>query len=364
MDSNTSFSNNGFSLSFSPDTISSDRNREALVLIGKKYPSLFKNAEKLFAIKGDEDLPLWADWCLLPIAGWLAAISGNERPVMTDFYALQTAPFYGTWRYTQSIYKIAPNLLSEIIKTPVVGDIPVEILYMLPEWCIYVDTSGIGGAGLTLNGNNVIGFFAMLEDDQEAGTQELRLLIEIMDDYEDRIVQTISIIHIGKWTIAESIKKAEEQIAENIKKHSAKEKYNIESEFLTEKIETKINKPERINELSPFLSILLYICSDSVEYDANTRPAKPTPKNTRKYGNRLYPASKIRTWKLGGRTSEALRSNLSATTSNSKGRKPTIPHIRRAHWHTFYAGPRSLENREVRVKWIPPTLVAMPNTEE
>jgi hypothetical protein len=51
-------------------------------------------------------------------------------------------------------------------------------------------------------------------------------------------------------------------------------------------------------------------------------------------------------------------------TSEEAGRGPGVrPHIRRAHWHHYWIGPRAApaEERELVVRWLPPILV---NVEE
>ena len=41
------------------------------------------------------------------------------------------------------------------------------------------------------------------------------------------------------------------------------------------------------------------------------------------------------------------------------------PHYRRAHWHSFWRGPRSKpEEREITVKWIPPIPVNLGDVDE
>lgn len=153
-------------------------------------------------------------------------------------------------------------------------------------------------------------------------------------------------LHIGKWTITEAVDRA----VGVAKKTGAKIGHNsdeLDDSFVS----------EQAKQLYPLISLLLYVCSDGVEYRASNQPSNPAPKRTRRHGWRLFPAPHPRVWNLGDKTGEALESALSASKVQEGERKAVRPHIRRAHWHTFYAGPRDAEEREVRVKWIPPLLV-------
>jgi hypothetical protein len=63
------------------------------------------------------------------------------------------------WRVTKGIYRFDPDVYQEIIDTPVTGDIPHEILFELPEWCVYIETPGM----MAEQEQKVVGFFAHLE---------------------------------------------------------------------------------------------------------------------------------------------------------------------------------------------------------
>lgn len=62
------------------------------------------------------------------------------------------------------------------------------------------------------------------------------------------------------------------------------------------------------------------------------------------------------TWDVGLRIGAALRRAHDAESSEGAGSgthaRPRA-HIRRAHWHTFWTGPRD-GDRVARVKWLPP----------
>src|SRR5690606_26189287 len=57
------------------------------------------------------------------------------------------------------------------------GELPIELLYCLPEWCVYIETPGKNFGPHRMNG-----FFAHLEYGAYFGHGELRLLIDHADD--------------------------------------------------------------------------------------------------------------------------------------------------------------------------------------
>ena len=69
----------------------------------------------------------------------------------------------GAWRVTQGIYRFDPDLYLAIIETSVDGDLPHDVLYRMPEWCVYVETPGMLWLGVQLHG-----FFAHLESDAKS----------------------------------------------------------------------------------------------------------------------------------------------------------------------------------------------------
>jgi hypothetical protein len=108
-----------------------------------------------------------------------------------------------------------------------------------------------------------------------------------------------------------------------------------------------------VGAIAPMVSLLLYLCSESADY---RRP--PPPKSKRnKQGERLLAPVRPTTWDVGARIGAALRRARDAEHEfsgepSAAGTRPRA-HIRRAHWHTFWTGPRDGE-RTPLVKWLPP----------
>jgi hypothetical protein len=250
---------------------------------------------------------------------------------------------FASWRPTQGIYRFDPTLYEALIATPMDGDIPVELIQRLPEWCIYIETPGLSAPLASGAHTPMFGVWATLERVDEA-------VEGVNERYHD-----IDVLHLGLHT--------ERQIAVNhLPLHGT-----LESSIalLSKDWARQAGSPDgptappvgyvdqAVALFAPILSLLLYLCAEASEIgDGSRRPGRPEPKRTR-HGLRLFPADKPMVWDVGVRMGAALRrayQTESASDGVATGRRMR-PHVRRAHWHTFLAG-RQREER--RVKWLPP----------
>jgi hypothetical protein len=114
-------------------------------------------------------------------------------------------------------------------------------------------------------------------------------------------------------------------------------------------------------DVSPLVSLVLYLCSQAAEVrngsGSDQRPARPQPVKTKK-GLRLFPPERPTPWEVGYRLGASLRTALSGHASGvgpSGNHASPRPHVRRAHWHSFWVGQKSQpEARSVVLKWLPP----------
>lgn len=337
------------------------RPKEILSYYNKKYPNAWKYIDGFRNDKG-KGLPDWADWCFVPLAGAYSIVMENvdEEEILqnvnditlTLFKDIAAIGALAGWRVTQSVYRFDPDIYEEIINTPINGNIPHEVLFNLPEWCLYIETPN-----MVFLDRNILGFFVHLEYDVNKNRNELRLLLDVSS--EDNFPELLSvIIHLGDFSLKESINKVFEEIKPVIKK--------IESEDL-EILEQTETLSMLASSLEPFISLVLYICSLNSDIgDVNNKPYKPKPVKTKK-GLRYFPPEKISLWEVGIRVGSALRKGKSEkqysnTTFTGKGARKK-PHIRRGHWHSFWLGPRDGE-RKLILKWIPPILVNVKDIED
>jgi len=323
--------------------------KEILRSLEDDFPGAWKTAARMRGMRGGV-LPGWPNWCYLPFAGWLAVASetladGNAPPQALPVFAARLAAV-GTWRMSKGVYRFDPDLYEEIVDTPVEGDIPCEVLRRLPEWCVFVETPG-----LVYDGKEVFGFFAHLEKDAKNGDEELRLLLA----RESMLIPLV--VHLGRWTLREGVERMLAAAERNL------------PGFLPE--ETKrLAAKESARLAEPLLSLLLYLCSANAEIgDGTARPHNPEPVRVRDGREKLFPVETPRVWDVGERIGAAIRRGrtkaaVSEEAAPVEGRgSPKRPHVRRAHWHGYWTGPRK-GKQSFELRWIPPIPVNIEDDED
>src|SRR5690606_17927303 len=139
------------------------RPKRHLIAMGERYPDAWRLVDDMRADRG-KGLPDWPDWCFLPFAGAYAIVSGGRTLSPLEAGDVARLGALAAWRVTQGIYRFDPDLYRALLGTPVEGDLPVDIILRLPEWCVYIETPGyIFGA------DPLHGFFAHLESDANDG---------------------------------------------------------------------------------------------------------------------------------------------------------------------------------------------------
>jgi hypothetical protein len=291
----------------------------------------------------------WPDWCFLPMKCVYAIVSDETRikPADQSKQAILLSAL-APWRATQGIYRFDPSTFDAIWKTPVTGDIPTEVLRHLPEWCVYIPTPE-----QTWRRAPLYGFFAHLEHSTQLGRTELRLVLDISATPGEQLAMIP--IRLGIGGVAEALEALFKETARSTR-------------VTVDARERDLEMLKR--DMPPLVSLVLYLCCQSAEitdqHGANRLPARPQPVKTKR-GLRFFPPDRPTRWQVGYRLGAALRraaSERGASSSSGTHASPR-PHIRRAHWHSFWVGKWGQpEVREVVLKWLPPIPVNVHNVEE
>jgi hypothetical protein len=305
---------------------------ETLHFFSREFSDLWARYERSRSIC--RELADWPTWCYAPIAAALP-ISGDNKPMLA---AKLTA--LGTWRMTKGIYRFDSTLMEELLRTPLDAAVPVDVLYRLPEWCVYVELDAMPTFAGTARG-----VWAWLEPARTRSVESvvLSILFDTAGSTADMLDE--------RSTIALHIELSGDSVLEALEST-----YPQATPVL-----------DAFAELArPVISLLLYLCSSRSEISLDgvlTRPSLPVPVRTRRHGEKLFPAAAPRVWDLGIRIGSELRAARAASgnSTGSTGRS-VVPHIRRPHWHTFVIGPRKgieLQARARDVRWMPPIAVAV-----
>lgn len=289
----------------------------------------------------------WPDYVYLPMerAGRIMAehmVAHGQRPRMAvDLVAPASyLTLFGAWRLTQGIYRYDPSLRAALVDTPIDGEIPADVLRRMPAWCVYIETPDmtaplVGGGTVRLHGT-----WAWIDRVES----EARDVLTLGLDTDAHLA--IGHIPLG-GTLTQALDRVEADWRDAVARGNAQtappEGYAAAARAT----------------FAPILSLLLYLCADEADY---TRPQWPRSKRT-KQGWRMFAADKLVVWDVGVRIGAALRrAYQDAETEQhellASGRARPRAHIRRAHWHGYWSGPRDGERR-FDVRWMPPLPINM-----
>ena len=315
--------------------------QELLAQAGKAYPGIWRRVDEFRAERGTE-LPDWPQYVFLPVAGWYAItceLLGLDRLGEESIGVMQGLACLGTWRPTQDIVRFDMGVYTSLANTGLDGELPTEILKRLPAWCVYVETPGLVHANLPQDG-----FFAYLEKDANTGHEELRIFFNgPMHPFYPVI------LHLGPWDINRACQKANAfaLAAGGEKVHN--------------------HRPIVVDAgLTTALNLLLYLCAYGLEdqegWGASGRISYP-PQVRTKTGWRLFPPSQPNIHTVGTVYGEQIRRARLAGGASGPRSGPR-PHVRRAHWHGYWLGPRKategdMPERRFDLRWLPPIPVAM-----
>jgi hypothetical protein len=271
------------------------------------------------------------------------------------------------WRPSQGIYEIDPTVLEAVMATPATGTIPVEILLKLPAWCVYVPLEGRCVAGVD-EGEDLplTGFFAHLDYDEKENRTELRLILEpsvCSEPNETEVGYDWLLPHVLHLLPGQSFDNCYASVVTVMRKNVISQGLDVDAfDESTENVGARVEQ-----RIMPLVSVLLYLCSQTAEYrvageDEYQKPVNPSPKRT-KDGWRLFPPDRPKVWHVGERMGAAIRAvtrdhEHMAQVDAETGRKSPRPHVRSAHWATYWTGPKSQQQVAV-LKWIPPLAIAL-----
>jgi hypothetical protein len=321
--------------------------------MGKKYPFAWKRANEFRAGRG-KGLPSWPEWCFLPLAASVAIVTQdiqNPLELLGASLNISRVGALAAWRMTKGIYKFDPDVLESLKTTTLDDNIPNEIFFKLPEWCVYCETPG-----MTWMGSPLHGMWTHLEWDANTKRQELRFLL----DTDLGLIPAI--LHLGPWTLSEGIERATNEA-------------KLHGFLIPGAIEEQMNY-SKTAAIQPLVSMVLYLCSQAGEItdrsESDKAPGNPVAKSV-KGGQQVFPKERATTWDVGIRMGSALRmSKLDEVKQFLHGDATNRVHIRRAHWHMFRYGPMKdsygtlipASLRQYHLKWIHPILVNADTTDE
>ncbi len=261
-----------------------------------------------------KDLPDWPDWCYCPLAAAYfieADVAGKagipKSQIVPDIGNLGAL---ATWRMNKTVYRFSPALLEALSKASI-RQIPINVFYNMPAWCVYIE-AGDCNWGIP----DLKGWFAYFDWDLKKKESELRLTF----DTGKGLVPYM--INLSSSNLSDCLKDTMEESLEHLSFGQL----------------TVVPRGDEYHKISKFITlyiaVLLYLCS--VDPDV-------TPRNTRS-PHPNYPYRSVKRFSVGYHP-EILKDT------------PEIhqkPYIRKAHWHMYRVGPG---RKGTALRWISPTMV-------
>lgn len=255
------------------------------------------------------------------------------------------------WRPTKGIFRFHPELYESLIDTDIVGDVPSDVLLRMPGWAVFIETPLSENLPLQLHG-----FWAYLS---RLGTQNELILVGLWredqrldgphsnPDYDILLYK----LPLGNHPVSDltemMFQKSDDEAAVMAKYTDYTEEGGVAHEMSDDV------RAIQDHMVSAMLSLLLYLCSEQPDIE-NWAPKQPTFKYM---GNkRRWLASKVvQQWDVGLRLGAALkdaRDRVERLEVHSEVGNSVRPHVRRAHWHSFWVGKRG--EQSISLRWLPP----------
>jgi len=261
------------------------------------------------------------------------------------------------WRPTKGIFRFHPELYESLIETDIIGDVPSDVLLRMPGWAVFIETPVSENLPFQLHG-----FWAYLS---RLGAQNELILVGLWrEDHEIGEPVTDPDFNILLYKLSLGNHPVSD-LTEMMFQKSADEAAIMARHTNEGAVEHAMSDDVRaIQEhmVSAMLSLLLYLCSEQPDIE-NWAPKQPAFKYMG--GKRRWLAAKVvQQWDVGLRLGAALkdaRDRAERLDAASDGSGTVRPHVRRAHWHSFWVGKRG--EQTISLRWLPPIPVNVETTE-
>jgi hypothetical protein len=295
--------------------------------IARRGPHIWDDLDFVRSERTAHRLPEWPEWCWLPSA---AALAFTERE---DWARVVTA--VGAWRQGRSIYRVDAETAVALADTDLPDEIPAHALLELPEWGLYLtgmDTEP------PLNGA-----FIHLDWSLNRRRPELWIVADLGGEL-DLLVSVP--VYLDQPSLTASLEQAIKTAGPS--DPPLDDVLDIDaSDFLPDATDYR----SLLGVVRPIIAALLYICSTEPDVVDPDRPGARPRRAARA-------AEKPQVWEVGYRISTALKQARLEHDVHGGHHSSPVAHLRRAHWHTYWVGPKSdPEQRRAELRWISPVLV-------
>lgn len=305
---------------------------------------------RLFRAQNRNRIP---EWCYIPQDDLIRlVIQHGLFPLHLLVKGIAPLVILSAWRATQGIYRFDPDRLARLTKAPLIGEIPVEALQLLPEWCVYIDLP----EPVVFSGKTFYGFFATLSPLKGVPQLCLGWVGRGRSDFD---IDGLPL----QGTLEESIQHMIETVV------SKRARTALGTRF------SRLDEEDREDLRARFgfaLPILLYLASVNADIRSGQgdqyQPEKKERSAVVRKGKHKAPGPRV--WDVGWRRGPSLprggKGDDDESNQNNTGtHRPPRPHIRTAHFHHYWVGSKSdPSGRRLILKWLEPIEVNVEDTED
>lgn len=320
----------------------------------KWFPETVRWAQQTYMGKRD-----WDAGCLIPEAPVInKAIEADGLETDGAHAELMALPTILAWQLSQGIYRFDPDLYREITTTVLDDSLHIEAFKTLPEWALYIETPEFPSA---LDGEKPDGFFVSLSDESSVPGYGLELRLVFVLKRGQRLL-TLPLPLAGN-SISDCLAALEMSARNNLRHLNKMDFASLLTTHLARSLRTE-GRLENAQDVAYCLTLLLYLCSEEPDTAAPRRhelPKRdrrgqviPTPLRPKAWDVGLRFGVKIRAWQQR----QQAKQHQEGSTGESGAGIAKRPHVRRAHYHGYWYGPKKDgAPQKYKVRWLSPILV-------
>lgn len=324
------------------------------------YPQIWRDHDELRTEQ--QQLTRWPSWCYAPVSVSRTCFElpkyGGPVSRQEEEGNLVGVAALAAWRLTKGIYLFDETIFGALWDSDLQGDLPVELLQRMPEWCVYVPFPTPREMphiclSTAVPAFRICGFFAYLDwEKNDATWLHLCLDADYADPDHPFSLNPISLKLEGE--LSDSCRPFRRLLNTAVRDFPM-----VDITGWLEKQETDL--------IRPLVSILLWLCSAKPEI-SGLDPLRGLRTKKTKQGVRHFNAEHPRVYEVAYRIGAALRLAQEVVTRGKPGggtHASPRPHIRKAHWQGFWTGPRASAGkdqpteRKLIPKWVAPIAVCV-----
>lgn len=271
----------------------------------------------------------------------------EDRVLLLDSRKL--AMFF-SWRATKLEFRFDADFARELVRTPLSGEIPSELLSRLPASCVFVSLPDDILPGYA-------GFYAHLDQPSKRAEPVMTIWAASRSRWPAHLIDVPLAPGHQVGDVALSKEQANQQNVEEFFRMAGDEEADAKAAIFAKRRNEWAKA--RTDALGKALSCLLYLCSEEPDLPADYRLS---PRQEKVIGTqrRIVPPKDVMAWPVGVRAGAVFRKEVGQDEARdaieSRGVAHIVrPHVRRAHWHTYWVGPKGAQ--KPRVRWLSRILV-------